>query len=572
MIGRAILWTGVFCICTTVSIWPPHKILITTTTGDRPVSSGANRRSGGIHSDHPPGAINEQLAKQSQSRNGMGRPPLVATDRHETGPWGIGAPGTGASRTDRQGRLLQLLAREAQALSAELGRTKDDVAKLQRKFVKAQRLASRASAQQLARESKARTLAVSRAARRARAIAAKRDAARRRKQQEDRDRAQAAADARARVAAARERARTEARARAAARAAADARARAVAARERARIEARARAAAKAAADARARAMKRAQADSARRLAMAITSWKLKTARLRAKHHEAAPLPPHQVRITRAMAKPQQNANLSSPLNAPAPVTQKPVKQRLATAFTATAAEAAAGSMPFKNAGAAARKTTPTLASRQTVAIAPASRSGAAIPPPPPVERRPMTEPSPPAAMPGAAPTIAPHAATGTTAQDPAKTPAAKPPPPPAPPVLSRRELVMALQGRLRQIGCRPGAIDGRWGKKGQDALERAYNRRAIALDSAVASLAALQALNGLSGTVCPDSCAAGQIMRRGLCLQKPRTQAVVQSKSKPVKRRTVRRQRRQGIARGKRARKPAAKANASRSGFGGGDA
>ena len=118
---------------------------------------------------------------------------------------------------------------------------------------------------------------------------------------------------------------------------------------------------------------------------------------------------------------------------------------------------------------------------------------------------------------------------------------------PADSTMARKQLVLALQKKLFEINCKPGPIDGRWGRQALAALERAYNRQGILLDSAVANEAALKIVQAMHGKVCLDGCKLGQVMRRGICIASPRRvklrAAAVREAKLPVKSKRIRRAR-----------------------------
>lgn len=110
-------------------------------------------------------------------------------------------------------------------------------------------------------------------------------------------------------------------------------------------------------------------------------------------------------------------------------------------------------------------------------------------------------------------------------------PQAVAPPAPVPP-----DVVRQLQTELKRVGCDPGAIDGKWGDKGEAALERfaRYSKLALAFDAPTTAI--LDAVKGQRGRVCPLECGPDAVEQNGHCLTKqaPVTpKAVVAPKGAP---------------------------------------
>lgn len=79
-------------------------------------------------------------------------------------------------------------------------------------------------------------------------------------------------------------------------------------------------------------------------------------------------------------------------------------------------------------------------------------------------------------------------------------------------------LARQLQTELKRVGCDPGGIDGDWGEKSHRALE-AFNRHArTRFDAKVASLAAIEAVRGRTGRVCPLACGRGMRVEGDSCV------------------------------------------------------
>jgi uncharacterized caspase-like protein len=95
--------------------------------------------------------------------------------------------------------------------------------------------------------------------------------------------------------------------------------------------------------------------------------------------------------------------------------------------------------------------------------------------------------------------------------------AAGPPPEPAvAPVLA--DLPRLLQVELKRVGCDPGAIDGKWGDKGEAALARfaRYAKLSIATDEP--TVAVLDAVKEQPDRVCPLECGPNTVERNGACV------------------------------------------------------
>jgi hypothetical protein len=95
----------------------------------------------------------------------------------------------------------------------------------------------------------------------------------------------------------------------------------------------------------------------------------------------------------------------------------------------------------------------------------------------------------------------------------------------APPVSSvspdlTPDLARLLQTELKRVGCDPGAIDGTWGDKGEAALERFARYAKLALKTDAATAAALEAVKGQSGRICPLECGLNAVERNGACVAK----------------------------------------------------
>ena len=106
--------------------------------------------------------------------------------------------------------------------------------------------------------------------------------------------------------------------------------------------------------------------------------------------------------------------------------------------------------------------------------------------------------------------------------------------PPAPGT-SPQGLARALQTELKRVGCDPGSLDGNWGAKSRQALEKFQRLSKLSLSTDEPSEAALQGVAGQMGRICPADCDKGETEVNGTCVAKPR----------PEKKKTVTRPARQ---------------------------
>jgi hypothetical protein len=89
------------------------------------------------------------------------------------------------------------------------------------------------------------------------------------------------------------------------------------------------------------------------------------------------------------------------------------------------------------------------------------------------------------------------------------------------PRVDMRAIARDLQVQLRRVGCDPGATDGNWSAKSQDALDQ-FNRRAgMDLDTRGATVSALEAVRVQRGRICPLTCGAGQRTDGDRCVAIP---------------------------------------------------
>jgi len=87
-------------------------------------------------------------------------------------------------------------------------------------------------------------------------------------------------------------------------------------------------------------------------------------------------------------------------------------------------------------------------------------------------------------------------------------------------------LARALQTELKRVGCDPGSLDGTWGTKSRQALERYRRLSKLALPSDEPTEAALQSVAGQVGRICPIACEAGETEVNGTCVAKARPQKI----------------------------------------------
>ena len=84
-----------------------------------------------------------------------------------------------------------------------------------------------------------------------------------------------------------------------------------------------------------------------------------------------------------------------------------------------------------------------------------------------------------------------------------------------------RALARDLQVELRRVGCDPGATDGNWSTRSQDAMNQ-FNRRArLDLDTRGATVTALEAVRVQRGRICPLICGSGQRAEGERCVAIP---------------------------------------------------
>jgi hypothetical protein len=93
-------------------------------------------------------------------------------------------------------------------------------------------------------------------------------------------------------------------------------------------------------------------------------------------------------------------------------------------------------------------------------------------------------------------------------------------PPPTGPVYSPEGLARALQSELKRVGCDPGSLDGTWGVKSRQALERFARLSTLPIPTGEPTEAALQGVAGQMGRICPLACEPGETEVNGSCVPK----------------------------------------------------
>ena len=109
-------------------------------------------------------------------------------------------------------------------------------------------------------------------------------------------------------------------------------------------------------------------------------------------------------------------------------------------------------------------------------------------------------------------------------------------------------MTLVLQNELKRVGCEPGKVDGKWGRKGSTALAKFNVYAKLKLSTDAPTMDALEAVKGAKERVCPlicgpqfnktgdqcvkKSCRAGQkLSKRGQCIKygAPRRRPVVRA-------------------------------------------
>jgi hypothetical protein len=87
----------------------------------------------------------------------------------------------------------------------------------------------------------------------------------------------------------------------------------------------------------------------------------------------------------------------------------------------------------------------------------------------------------------------------------------------------------SLKTELKRVGCDPGTVDGVWGTQAREALAKFARLAKVSLSVDTPTAAALEALTGQKGRVCPLSCAAGEIQVNGKCIARPKVEQASRS-------------------------------------------
>jgi tetratricopeptide (TPR) repeat protein len=124
------------------------------------------------------------------------------------------------------------------------------------------------------------------------------------------------------------------------------------------------------------------------------------------------------------------------------------------------------------------------------------------------------------------------------------------------------KLARSLQSELKRVGCDPGAVDGKWGKRAQSALQKFALQTKSNLASGEPTPAALEAVSAHKARVCPLQCDDDEMEVKGKCVAKP-------SKAKTVRSAEPRERRQQAAPRRARSEESASERSAPAPGVGG---
>ncbi len=92
------------------------------------------------------------------------------------------------------------------------------------------------------------------------------------------------------------------------------------------------------------------------------------------------------------------------------------------------------------------------------------------------------------------------------------------------------DLTVELQKQLKRVGCDPGAIDGKWGPKGRNALAEFAEFARLSAIPRVPSLRVIEAVRARKSRVCQHTCRDGNTLKRGRCVA---TDVVNSSRNEP---------------------------------------
>lgn len=83
-----------------------------------------------------------------------------------------------------------------------------------------------------------------------------------------------------------------------------------------------------------------------------------------------------------------------------------------------------------------------------------------------------------------------------------------------------RVMTMELQEELKRVGCNPGKIDGRWGRRGRKAMAEFNIHAKLQLSINVPTKEALEAVKGIGAPVCPLVCGVKFKKKGDVCVKK----------------------------------------------------
>jgi tetratricopeptide (TPR) repeat protein len=83
------------------------------------------------------------------------------------------------------------------------------------------------------------------------------------------------------------------------------------------------------------------------------------------------------------------------------------------------------------------------------------------------------------------------------------------------------KLARDLQGELKRVGCDPGPLDGKWGKRARSALQKFASQTKLTVSLDEPTTAALEAVATKKGRVCPLDCDDDEVEVNGKCVDKP---------------------------------------------------
>jgi hypothetical protein len=90
----------------------------------------------------------------------------------------------------------------------------------------------------------------------------------------------------------------------------------------------------------------------------------------------------------------------------------------------------------------------------------------------------------------------------------------------ATPLLDPHVMTLVLQNELKRVGCEPGKVDGKWGKKGRTALAKFNVYAKLKLPTDAPTMDALEAVKGSKERICPLTCGAQFNIKGDQCVKK----------------------------------------------------